>query len=86
MVDDYLESVAPFAGAWIEIVDDIIKPSFVSSLPSRERGLKSIRFDVATTFLRSLPSRERGSKCCSLDCCHSAIQSLPSRERGLKFF
>ena len=39
-----LVTVAPFAGAWIEICR-IIKQlnPFISSLPSRERGLKSIR-------------------------------------------
>lgn len=32
--------VAPFAGAWIEIVARGIPLRFYTSLPSRERGLK----------------------------------------------
>ena len=34
--------VAPFAGAWIEIVVSLHKPFHPLSLPSRERGLKLI--------------------------------------------
>ena len=36
------QTVAPLAGARIEITTDISKPSGISSLPSRERGLKSV--------------------------------------------
>ena len=32
--------VAPFAGAWIEILIRTNKPLILASLPSRERGLK----------------------------------------------
>ena len=35
--------VAPFAGAWIEITDTSVAKVSKRSLPSRERGLKSIR-------------------------------------------
>ena len=36
-----INAVAPFAGAWIEIVIGlVIKRDLVQSLPSRERGLK----------------------------------------------
>ena len=35
-----INAVAPFAGAWIEIVTIAFASSFVMSLPSRERGLK----------------------------------------------
>ena len=34
-------AVAPFAGAWIEILENPCKCSTILSLPSRERGLKS---------------------------------------------
>ena len=33
-------SVAPFAGAWIEITAQTDKAAILLSLPSRERGLK----------------------------------------------
>ena len=76
--------VAPFAGAWIEIVLTVLWKVFRMSLPSRERGLKwRCRCPSAGQTL-SLPSRERGLKWrCR---CPSAGQtlSLPSRERGLK--
>ena len=32
--------VAPFAGAWIEIVSGYSNTNMTESLPSRERGLK----------------------------------------------
>ena len=35
-----LNSVAPLAGAWIEIIYNAFFMSRVASLPSRERGLK----------------------------------------------
>ncbi len=54
------------------------------SLPSRERGLKSLTHISRCATCLSLPSRERGLK---LGDAHGkAIEemSLPSRERGLK--
>ena len=33
-------AVAPFAGAWIEIVNALLANTGDTSLPSRERGLK----------------------------------------------
>ena len=60
--------VAPFAGAWIEITcARLLAVIGISSLPSRERGLKSTKTDNKTTTVVSLPSRERGLKlsgCC----------------------
>ena len=42
-------NVAPFAGAWIEIIDFPRNHSgLASSLPSRERGLKSAPFLMFT--------------------------------------
>ena len=57
-----LKAVAPLAGAWIEIVTKSHITQGKTSLPSRERGLKS-EFDMfyRRAFL-SLPSRERGLK------------------------
>ena len=56
--------VAPFAGAWIEIM--LLYPwqaRLRSSLPSRERGLKYTLFlYFYAYFSPSLPSRERGLK------------------------
>ena len=55
--------VAPFAGAWIEIVwADYIRKLEITSLPSRERGLKYCRGVVLNAERMSLPSRERGLK------------------------
>ena len=57
-----MEIVAPFAGAWIEIVLAIYIPSIFMSLPSRERGLKLYILVISTGYKLSLPSRERGLK------------------------
>ena len=57
----------------------------MASLPSRERGLKSVA-DISTNFHQSsLPSRERGLKFRYLYRLPCPCVSLPSRERGLKF-
>ena len=56
-------SVAPLAGAWIEIIRTAIFHPFSESLPSRERGLKSSLLCVGSGHrISSLPSRERGLK------------------------
>ena len=54
--------VAPFAGAWIEIVSPAAVCILTKSLPSRERGLKSSILDTENASSLSLPSRERGLK------------------------
>ena len=54
--------VAPYAGAWIEIVIAPRFESFHASLPTRERGLKSFAEVSTDKFGRSLPTRERGLK------------------------
>ena len=55
--------VAPYTGAWIEIS---APPELVSrlstSLPTRERGLKSVRRVNPRLKDGSLPTRERGLK------------------------
>ena len=77
-------NVAPFAGAWIEIIIPPGKPLEHLSLPSRERGLKFYdSFDFAICNL-SLPSRERGLKYEIYQSIFIRHESLPSRERGLK--
>ena len=55
-------AVAPFAGAWIEILPMQSLRSAGQSLPSRERGLKFPIQSVSALLPLSLPSRERGLK------------------------
>ena len=82
----YLEVVAPFAGAWIEIY--LYKYFFLVllSLPSRERGLKFTIFQPGLMIHSVAPFAgawiEIGYGAGS-----SALvsSSLPSRERGLKY-
>ena len=77
--------VAPFAGAWIEIARTARQRRISwTSLPSRERGLKSQHLSTPEDNAKSLPSRERGLKC-HIGCrARPTRVSLPSRERGLK--
>ena len=50
-----LRSVAPLAGAWIEILLRDFKNAFGESLPSRERGLKYISGSKNYTFFSVAP-------------------------------
>ena len=50
--------VAPLAGAWIEISLMRKKKQKKKSLPSRERGLKYVWYEISVSFLRRSP---RGS-------------------------
>ena len=77
-------SVAPFAGARIEIDRLEQRTAMQRSLPSRERGLKSVTHTAFNTSDTSLPSRERGLKYHHLANNCDTSQSLPSRECGLK--
>ena len=77
-------SVAPFAGAWIEISSLIGLSNAPLSLPSRERGLKLPLFPMFFIYRKSLPSRERGLKLKKFVTPEPFPVSLPSRERGLK--
>ena len=78
--------VAPFAGAWIEIFDDLFpRMRDLWSLPSQERGLKFSQTGLKRQRDRSLPSRERGLKFVAVGAQTNSFASLPSRERGLKF-
>ena len=54
------------------------------SLPSRERGLKSVVSFIVLSVIVSLPSRERGLKSDKTQVHYQNPVSLPSRERGLK--
>ena len=56
------QEVAPFTGAWIEIDDRDRMISTHGSLPSRERGLKSVPMQDQGPEDESLPSWERGLK------------------------
>ena len=59
--------VAPFTGAWIEIVFSEHLSYNRLSLPSRERGLKLKILNFLFFLKKSLPSRERGLKSEILD-------------------
>ena len=76
--------VAPFAGAWIEILQISRMKANTLSLPSRERGLKFFYGEHGEQVEPSLPSRERGLKFMRLEEFTIMLESLPSRERGLK--
>ena len=60
--NDGWSTVAPFTGAWIEIVIFDRNRTLSESLPSRERGLKSPLALITPDAILSLPSRERGLK------------------------
>ena len=55
------------------------------SLPSWERGLKSVFAMMWGKIWQSLPSWERGLKLFQQDDYPVSVESLPSWERGLKF-
>ena len=55
-VDNAIQ-VAPLAGAWIEIDEELLDPAVALSLPSRERGLKCI-----ITFLRCSQRKSRSPR------------------------
>ena len=67
MVEAYDKNVkvAPLAGAWIEILFGMNVTKDITSLPSRERGLKFTINYKKMSKIMSLPSRERGLKSCS---------------------
>ena len=76
--------VAPLAGARIEMRTFWKKRRRVRSLPSRERGLKSII--VAVIFALFAVAPLAGARI-EIQCFHgdaNSLRSLPSRERGLK--
>ena len=84
LVIKQFDTVAPFAGAWIEIFVIVVISVWTVSLPSRERGLKFVRGSGSNQHKKSLPSRERGLKFPGIAIYFVWVESLPSRERGLK--
>ena len=56
------QTVAPLVGAWIEIHQNKLPFPPLPSLPSWERGLKSISAVNQVILIKSLPSWERGLK------------------------
>ena len=81
----YREIVAPFVGAWIEILVSRGLDCHNKSLPSWERGLKYVISFCLNLSNESLPSWERGLKYQSQLLYLVPEESLPSWERGLKF-
>ena len=76
--------VAPFVGAWIEILSGRKRSGADRSLPSWERGLKLVIGIILTYDMPSLPSWERGLKSVEDKSELKILESLPSWERGLK--
>ena len=58
----WLLAVAPLVGAWIEIWRSPLSYTLLMSLPSWERGLKSVTVSGGNAEAMSLPSWERGLK------------------------
>ena len=56
------ERVTPYAGVWIEIFFRTVNRSWITSLPTRECGLKLAMVCVFVTLFASLPTRECGLK------------------------
>ena len=78
--------VAPFTGAWIEIVSGKgIVTVYEASHPSRVRGLKFDGNRKVPVSQLSHPSRVRGLKLLEQQNHSNGLWSHPSRVRGLKF-
>ena len=77
--------VAPFAGAWIEILLNGFNGTQQAVAPFAGAWIEIKRTWCDSEMFWSLPSRERGLKFfIEINLCYSVL-SLPSRERGLKF-
>jgi len=80
----WLFTVAPLAGAWIEMGICRSKHPMRSVAPLAGAWIEiSLLLKINFSFM-SLPSRERGLKFLQHTSGVSLIRSLPSRERGLK--
>ena len=79
-------AVAPFVGAWIEILTLLPRASAILSLRSSERGLKFEAYRVILTHGESLRSSERGLKLLLWRGRWTDRRSLRSSERGLKLY
>ena len=51
----YAQSVAPYAGAWIEMTRTWCGYCLITSLPTRERGLKSAIVDTCYRMVEVAP-------------------------------
>ena len=81
-----MHSVAPFAGAWIEILFARTHACAPTSLPSRERGLKSIIIYDHPASTTVAPFAGAWIEIyVVLTSLTQTVMSLPSRERGLKY-
>ena len=79
-------AVAPFAGAWIEILMSFAVSTLILSLPSRERGLKSAYIEDEEIVEEVAPFAGAWIEISTLEPQHPLSVSLPSRERGLKYY
>ena len=78
------ESVAPFAGAWIEIISACNTHRVRRVAPFAGAWIEIDMPIMEITNGMSLPSRERGLKSKKCKRIVTDDLSLPSRERGLK--
>ena len=78
-------TVAPYAGAWIEIVNCIPVDRVKRSLPTRERGLKYGWCVIPFVEGTVAPYAGAWIEITKRDkCIRTPRRSLPTRERGLK--
>ena len=77
-------TVAPFTGAWIEILKGFFEIGWYKVAPFTGAWIEIKNNGQSYETVLSLPSRERGLK--YIEKCLNLLinQSLPSRERGLK--
>ena len=77
--------VAPYTGAWIEIFGTGSHGIKIKSLPTRERGLKSVESIKKGDPLRVAPYTGAWIEIQTLFWLGWRDSSLPTRERGLKY-
>ena len=78
--------VAPFTGAWIEMVWLMnVEDKKITSLPSRERGLKFVYLIDKIHRLTVAPFTGAWIEIACTNRLATSATSLPSRERGLKY-
>jgi len=77
-------SVAPRAGAWIEIIHNLTIAHYISVAPRAGAWIEITQTFKIAVGMQSLPVRERGLKYWYVACKVNIDLSLPVRERGLK--
>ena len=77
-------TVAPFAGAWIEILGFDVPTTWLFVAPFAGAWIEISCSHTRMFSFESLPSRERGLKFSKGILMNHKYKSLPSRERGLK--